>query len=195
MWEMEAIFQATNNTRYLPDGSGRYIRSDVPLFVEEAERGWLLDHDIRTVIDLRTERESRRRRCPLWEDQRFACQNLTVTGGNRVPATPAGVVESYLAMADAQMERILDTILQADGGVLYFCTAGKDRTGVVSALLLRRMGVADEVIIGDYLRSAACLAGMLEGYLESHPETDPRVVTPQREYMEAFLRGTGGIMR
>ena len=30
---------------------------------------------------------------------------------------------------------------------MYFCTAGKDRTGVVSALLLKRLGVSQDVIV------------------------------------------------
>jgi protein tyrosine/serine phosphatase len=35
----------------------------------------------------------------------------------------------------------------------YFCSAGKDRTGMVSAVLLRVLGVADEQIIDDYALS------------------------------------------
>jgi protein-tyrosine phosphatase len=37
----------------------------------------------------------------------------------------------------------------------FFCAAGKDRTGMVSAVLLRAMGVSDEQVIEDYALSGA----------------------------------------
>ena len=42
---------------------------------------------------------------------------------------------------------------------LVHCTAGKDRTGLVIALALGAVGVADEVIADDYARSAEFLVG------------------------------------
>lgn len=47
----------------------------------------------------------------------------------------------------------------ADGAVLLHCTAGKDRTGVASALLLDAAGVEREAVVADYERSGANLAG------------------------------------
>jgi protein-tyrosine phosphatase len=45
-------------------------------------------------------------------------------------------------------------LLEADGEpILYHCSAGKDRTGVCSALILRILGVPDDVIMDDYLLS------------------------------------------
>lgn len=45
--------------------------------------------------------------------------------------------------------------LLAAGGapVLFHCTAGKDRTGFAAAIVLRLLGVPEEVIVADYLRS------------------------------------------
>lgn len=40
-----------------------------------------------------------------------------------------------------------------DGAVLYHCTAGKDRTGVTTALILTALGVSREVVMADYLLS------------------------------------------
>ena len=45
---------------------------------------------------------------------------------------------------------VFKTIVNAPGGVLFHCTAGKDRTGVVSAILLTLVGVSDEDIVYDY---------------------------------------------
>ena len=43
----------------------------------------------------------------------------------------------------------------ADKGIctLFHCTAGKDRTGIVSMALLKSYGVSDEEIVADYLRT------------------------------------------
>ncbi len=53
--------------------------------------------------------------------------------------------------------RILDAILKVleedRGSIAYMCTAGKDRTGIVSALILYLCGVPDEDIVADYMVS------------------------------------------
>ena len=71
--------------------------------------------------------------------------------------------------------------------VLYFCNAGKDRTGVVAALLQRQAGMAREDIIADYVRSGDHLKEMFTGFVREHPEINIAVCTPYAEYMDAFL--------
>jgi len=90
-------------------------------------------------------------------------------------------------MVDEKMEEIIDTIMNADSNVMYFCTAGKDRTGVVSAIILRRLGFSDEVIIDDYMESGDNLMDMLTDYVRVHPEVDLEIIVPHRENMERFL--------
>ena len=46
--------------------------------------------------------------------------------------------------------RVVNTLAFADAPALYHCAAGKDRTGVISAVLLGLLGVRDEVIVADY---------------------------------------------
>ena len=50
---MASLLTYTLNTRWLREGCTRYLRSDVPDRLSEEEIGWLLEHNIRTVIDLR----------------------------------------------------------------------------------------------------------------------------------------------
>lgn len=40
--------------------------------------------------------------------------------------------------------------LQEGHAVMYYCKAGKDRTGIVTALLLSVLGASDEQILADY---------------------------------------------
>ncbi len=49
---------------------------------------------------------------------------------------------------------------------VYHCSGGKDRTGVLTAVLLRALGVADDDIIADYALSERYLRRMAEGYDE-----------------------------
>lgn len=77
--------------------------------------------------------------------------------------------------------------MNADSNVMYFCTAGKDRTGVVSAIILRRLGFSDEVIIDDYMESGDNLMDMLTAYVRMHPEVDLEIIVPHRENMERLL--------
>lgn len=184
---MASLFQSTKNTRYLPASNERYIRSDVPDQLSSKEKDWLYENNYRTVIDLREKRETEERKCSLQGDSRFHYRNLPVTGGSKIPESPCMVAESYIKMVDDKMWEIIDAIEHADSRALFFCSAGKDRTGVVSALLLLRMGAARETVVEDYAASAENLKGALEAYAEQNPDIDFDVITPRKEYMEEFL--------
>lgn len=56
----------------------------------------------------------------------------------------------------AQLRTILEMIFQHDyskGAILWHCTAGKDRCGIVTALVLTALGADQDSIMADYLRS------------------------------------------
>lgn len=185
---MGSLLQSTRNTRALPTGTMRYIRSDVPerLTSEEIQR--LLDHDITTIVDLRSEEETTRKPCCLQVQDGFRYVHLPVTGGGDTPKSLEHLHVVYRQMVDGQMEKIIDTIMHAKTNVMYFCTAGKDRTGVVSAILLKRLGFGDEDIINDYMASKDNLMEMLTAYADTHPEVDIEIITPHRENMERLLK-------
>ncbi len=71
-----------------------------------------------------------------------------------------------------QCARFMDVILHHENGaVLWHCSFGKDRVGVVTALLLCALGVHRDEIREDFMRSNACLAGELDymlRYLEAN---------------------------
>jgi protein-tyrosine phosphatase len=53
-----------------------------------------------------------------------------------------------------EMSRFLRVVLSANGQpVLFHCAAGKDRTGFAAAILLRILGVPQDVVMEDYLLS------------------------------------------
>lgn len=184
---MGSLLRSTLNTRALPVGGLRYIRSDAPLCLTEEEIQWLLDNHITTLVDLRSAQELERKPCPLQDVAGFTYYHIPVTGGGDTPKSREHLYEVYRGMVDAQMDAILETILNAASNVMYFCTAGKDRTGVVSALLLKRLGISEEVIVEDYMKSKDNLLDMLTSYVKNHPEVDIDIIIPQEENIRQVL--------
>ena len=184
---MKKIFAATFNTRPILKNSYRFIRSDVPKFLSPNEVLWLINKNITTVVDLRSKAECLKASCPLEADSRFTYFHMPVTGGNNVPGSADEVISSYINMVDSRMAEIVDTILNSSTNVLYFCNAGKDRTGVVSAILLYKLGFNSEYIIDDYMKSEKNLPDILHSHTtEQNYNID--VITPQRQYITKFLQ-------
>ena len=53
-----------------------------------------------------------------------------------------------------QFAQFMRTVLEAQGRpVLWHCTAGKDRAGYAAAILLRVLGVPEQVVLDDYALS------------------------------------------
>ena len=184
---MGSLLRSTLNTRALPVGGLRYIRSDAPLCLTEEEIQWLLDNHITTLVDLRSAQELEHKPCPLQDVAGFTYYHIPVTGGGDTPKSREHLYEVYRGMVDAQMDTILETILNAASNVMYFCTAGKDRTGVVSALLLKRLGISEEVIVEDYMKSKDKLLDMLTSYVKNHPEVVTDIIIPQEENIRQVL--------
>lgn len=184
---MGDIFESTVNTRPVLENSLKYIRSDVPESVSEKERKWLLENGITTIVDLRTEEERLRKSCPLAEDNRFHYHCMAVTGGNAVPTSVENVSKSYIGMADARLFHTIQFLLHAESNILYFCNAGKDRTGVVSAVLLYKLGMSPDYIVADYMKSKENLKEMLAVFSKQNPSVDIAVITPRESYIREFL--------
>ncbi|WP_224403021.1 tyrosine-protein phosphatase [Pseudonocardia sp. ICBG1034] len=76
---------------------------------------------------------------------------------------------------------------------LLHCAAGKDRTGLVTALLLRLLGVDDDEIVADYLRSGPNMVRIVERFrtwprYRDHIDVVPPAVYEAREYtIRGFL--------
>lgn len=89
-------------------------------------------------------------------------------------AFPTSLEELYIGLLDLDggiFARILTAIAdERYQRVLFHCTAGKDRTGLVSMLLLGLAGVADDVIARDYSYSEYLLRGSLGGREGTVPE-------------------------
>ncbi len=64
-----------------------------------------------------------------------------------------GLAVRYAFLAELAMEpiaRVLSLLAKADGPAVFHCAAGKDRTGVVAAIILAVLDVEDAAIVEDY---------------------------------------------
>lgn len=117
---------------------------------------------------------------------------MPVIGGDVLSKSIDDVSKSYIDMVDSSLYSTVDFILNAKSNVLYFCNAGKDRTGVVSAILLYRSGMYCEYIIGDYLKSADNLKDRLQTFSKENPKVDINIITPKERYIKEFLERFAG---
>lgn len=167
----------------------KFIRSDVPFEVLDYDIEILLNNNIHTVIDLRNEDEVGRKPCALKNIRKFQYYHCKIYGDGRIPTSAEDVPVSYFEMVEEQrlMLPIMKTLSIATDGVIYHCTAGKDRTGVISALLLALAGVQQVDILADYQISQAYLSSMLREFCENNINIPAYIITPKIEYMETFL--------
>ncbi len=184
---MEHIFKSTMNTRPVFENSLRYIRSDVPTAVTEDEKQWMLANDLVTIVDLRTEAERKARPCPLAEDDRFSYHCYPITNGDFIPDSPEDVPKSYIRMANELFDELIAFLLSCKTNALFFCAAGKDRTGITSAVLLLKNGADREYIVDNYMITKETLKDAFVPYVNEHPDIRLDVIIPKRWYIEEFL--------
>lgn len=67
-----------------------------------------------------------------------------------------------LATGGRAIRAVLESAAEPGACVVFHCTAGKDRTGVVAAVLLRALGVCDEDVVADYAASEVHLRDVFE---------------------------------
>jgi protein-tyrosine phosphatase len=97
-----------------------------------------------------------------------------------------------------ELHRVLSAIAAAPPGPLLFhCVAGKDRTGLIAALLLALADATPQAIAADYALSSECLR---EGYLLRYRDSDPRRILEALRCPEegaynmlSFLEQAGGV--
>jgi protein-tyrosine phosphatase len=114
---------------------------------------------VHTIVDLRTQVEAEYAPSPL-AGLPARLTHVSLIGPD-LPAEPLELGEIYRFIVTQRGTAIADAIkaLCAPGAfpALVHCSAGKDRTGIVIALVLAQVGVPDEVIAADYAFSSVCL--------------------------------------
>jgi protein-tyrosine phosphatase len=144
---------------------GRLLRSESPHMLSESGLRELLDLGIGAVVDLRTTSEREQRPSPLAEAGVHTLHAPIFTDDEDYPdhlSTAAEVYCWWLRERRNGVAAAMSAIADAPSApILVHCHAGKDRTGVVIALVLRLAGVSVDDIAEDYAISGVQLAEML----------------------------------
>lgn len=135
------------------------LRSDALHQLGAAGLEELLALGLRTIVDLRTHVEAEIAPSPL---QQLAARHthVSILGGD-LQALPPELNSIYAFVVRECGGAIVDAIrpLCAPNAfpALVHCSAGKDRTGIVIAMILAVLGVPDDVIAADYALSGGYL--------------------------------------
>jgi protein-tyrosine phosphatase len=144
----------------------RLLRSDSPHSLSAAGRDALIALGVSTVVDLRTTSERESHPNPLIDVAGVCGVHAPIfTDEDDFPAgmvTAGDVYGWWLRDLGPAVGAAMAAIADAQGApILVHCHAGKDRTGVIVALVLLLAGVGVDAIADDYALSGVRLADML----------------------------------
>lgn len=165
----------------------RFIRSNIPVNLEDEEIDYLKQIGITTVIDLRSEREVNRVKSGL-NIELFDYYNVNINK-NRYFMVDEDPIKSYMLIFENKdmLYKIFKIIVESEGGVLYHCTAGKDRTGIISMLLFLIADVYEDDIIADYQVSYTYLRKIIRKMQADDPSLPAYLGYSNMETMESVL--------
>ena len=180
---------------------GRFLRGDAPIGLSENDLDLLLSYPVRTVIDLRSPSEIHGQPHKLRDRPDIDYVNIPLLGFDMMASIiemGGGEDQPYISMPDLYI-RILEKARQPIGQVMsrlasappgtcfFHCTHGKDRTGLIAALLLLLVGVKDIDIIASFQTSATFLKPLFETFLDKIPEDSRHFFRTDPESMELTL--------
>jgi protein-tyrosine phosphatase len=151
--------------------SGVLYRSDGLHRLGEAGRAALAELGVGVVIDLRDLAEARNQPDDL-DGLDVEVRQLPVFEGSAGSHWPDITLDLLYERIITQHARVVVDALREiararEEAVLVHCTAGKDRTGIVTALALLAVGVDSDLVVADYARTETNLAGeWLDGMVE-----------------------------
>lgn len=142
----------------------RLLRADALHRLDDEGVEAMLASGVATVIDLRHGDELAHQPNPFNGHAAVVYHNVPLLDGLAPSLMDQGdlLLDLYkraLLQRQPALAQVLRIIADAPaGGVLFHCTAGKDRTGIVAALLLSLAGVDTALIVGDYALTASLIA-------------------------------------
>lgn len=171
--------------------SHKFVRSTNPSKLTDEEKKYFYDYGIRVQIDLRSDFEVDQQPSMLkdYEDIEYYHVNLLQAKDlNVLPEEVsnyhdlAGFYIFMLESNKAQFKKVFEIFYDHPyDAALFNCSAGKDRTGVIAALLLDLAGCHEYDIVKDYCES-------YENNLKLMPELEKLVDVENRAFLESEPR-------
>ena len=157
---------------------GVFLRSADLAEITENDVNLLFDYGIRTIINLKESvDETYNPNNPIESDIRFRHIHIPLFDDYEKMMDMAAEYNGslYLATIKAFAPRIKDIFTSIakhidDGGILFHCFAGKDRTGIIAMLLLLLVQVSKLDILADYIVSAVYIRPLITKLNKSFEE-------------------------
>jgi protein tyrosine/serine phosphatase len=168
---------------------GRVVRADNLRRLSERGRQALVDHGVARVVDLRFPEELAEdpagdlpvevvhvsllgaRRTREWQDEQNAAMDVAATADEYLVQSYSDFLDRYRDRFAAAVQAIADA---PPGAVVVHCMGGKDRTGLITALVLRLVGVDAEVVGADYALTEEALAPTAGEWIAAAPDEAER---------------------
>lgn len=189
-------------------GDGRTVKSrtlfraDNPQFLTEADTAYVAsDLSVAIVIDLRNPEDALE--SERWPPPGSPVRYVNVPfleGWDMTPIRPgedpvarlSGAYHWIIANSGARIVEALTVLAQSSNGpAMYHCTAGKDRTGILSAMVLGLLGVDEQQVLEDFYLTNQIIDTLGER-LRSRPGNEhrsPRSFEVPTGLMEQVLSG------
>ena len=148
---------------------GVFVRSEAPVDLPESDLDYLRNYGVTASMDFRSTGESIARpsdlktTMPYYHRPLFNEAAMAASAPKPPKMTDWG--QQYISMAEEARDWAIDVLGIAatnPGALLYHCTTGKDRTGLMSCYLLSIAGVDIPDIAADYCVSQVYLEPVYE---------------------------------
>lgn len=215
--EIEGLYNARDlgghPTPHGPTRRRAVVRSEAPTSLTETGRSQLAEHGVTAYLDLRSDEEAGEepspfagsrwyRRVPLLDHTAL----LEVRELRRSEDLMRHLLFRRAEMVGEALLTLLD--LAQTGGVLVHCRAGKDRTGLLAALLLANAGVEPTAVAVDHAHSQSRLEPLFAIWAARAGSDEERALISMRRFertpqsmlvtlaeLDARHAGVGGYLR
>lgn len=155
---------------------GRFIRCGTVTRPTDSDIAFLKELNISTVIDLRGDFEHQNQPNDLERlTENISHISLYELNAASAQAELSRVYEIIISEYSKNICKALKAIAAApDGAILYHCFLGKDRTGILSMLLLSIAGVDEDDIVADYQLTYTYLESYIKANSDSLWDTAPK---------------------
>lgn len=138
-----------------------FLRADDMCSLDNDDIDFLIDYGVNAIVDLRSKNEVKEKPNPFANNKKVSYINIPLMVGlvddaTKVSATkPEELIPNFYIGLVKNSTNEIKTIFeffsqQENGGILFHCAVGKDRTGIISMLLLGLVNVNKYDIISNY---------------------------------------------
>lgn len=191
---------------------GKLFRADELSNLTESDLKYLTSVPLTSVIDFRAQSETKRSPDKLPPTVHFTYPIAITPGNLSTEGIQANLLKTNIDSHMKHMNRLLVSdpacvrafriffaIVQNNlsAPLVFHCSAGKDRAGMATALVLFALGVDEETVMQDYLMSKTYLSDKYSAFIAKYPRAES-IFTVKRMFLQAGInqikRDHGSIM-